>query len=301
MSETMKDYEHELEDSFRKIEEGDIIKGTVVSVDEKEVTLDLNFYASGVISAQDFSREPGFNLKEGVHVGDEVLATVTNKDDHGNIRLSKVDASDVLAWDKLKAMMDSKEVISVEVKGVVKGGAVAYVEDIRGFIPASKLSLSYVEDTASFLNQTIEVQVIDVDKENKKLVLSARDVLKKKQSEERKNAIANIQVGYVCEATVESLQTYGAFVRLDNGLSGLVHISQIAHKRIAKPSDVLAVGDKVKVKVIAKKEGKLSLSIKDADETSAPREVYEEKFEIPVSGEEATTSLGDLFKNIKLD
>ena len=300
MSETMKDYEHELEDSFRKIEEGDIIKGTVVSVDEKEVTLDLNYYASGVISAQDFSREPGFNLKEGVHVGDEVLATVTNKDDHGNIRLSKVEASDVLAWDKLKAMMDSKEVISVEVKGAVKGGAVAYVEDVRGFIPASKLSLSYVEDTTAYLNKTIDVQVIDVDKDNKRLVLSARDVLRKKQAEEKKNQIANIEVGYVSEATVESLQTYGAFVRLDNGLSGLVHISQIDHKRIAKPSDVLAVGDKVKVKVIAKKDGKLSLSIKDANET-APREVVEEKVEIPVSGEEATTSLGDLFKNIKLN
>ncbi|MBQ1492621.1 MAG: S1 RNA-binding domain-containing protein [Blautia sp.] len=300
MSETMKDYEHELEDSFRKIEEGDIIKGTVVSVDEKEVTLDLNYYASGVISAQDFSREPGFNLKEGVHVGDEVLATVTNKDDHGNIRLSKVEASDVLAWDKLKAMMDSKEVISVEVKGAVKGGAVAYVEDVRGFIPASKLSLNYVEDTTAYLNKTIDVQVIDVDKDNKRLVLSARDVLRKKQAEEKKSQINNIEVGFVSEATVESLQTYGAFVRLENGLSGLVHISQIAHKRIAKPSDVLAVGDKVKVKVIAKKDGKLSLSIKDADET-APREVVEEKVEIPVSGEEATTSLGDLFKNIKLN
>lgn len=233
-------------------------------------------------------------------MGDEVLATVTNKDDHGNIRLSKVEASDVLAWDKLKAMMDSKEVISVEVKGAVKGGAVAYVEDVRGFIPASKLSLNYVEDTTAYLNKTIDVQVIDVDKDNKRLVLSARDVLRKKQAEEKKSQINNIEVGFVSEATVESLQTYGAFVRLENGLSGLVHISQIAHKRIAKPSDVLAVGDKVKVKVIAKKDGKLSLSIKDADET-APREVVEEKVEIPVSGEEATTSLGDLFKNIKLN
>ena len=162
MAETMKDYENELEQSFRKIEEGDILKGTVVSVNEKGVVLDLNYYASGIIAAEDYSREPGFNLKEQVHVGDEVSATVINKDDHGNIRLSRVEASDVLSWEKLKELMESKEVLDVVIKGVVKGGAVAYVEDVRGFIPASKLDLNYVEDTTPWLNRQIQVQVIDV-------------------------------------------------------------------------------------------------------------------------------------------
>lgn len=101
------------------------------------------------------------------------------------------------------------------------------------------------------------------------------------------------------EATVESLQTYGAFVRLDNGISGLVHISQIAGKRIKHPSEVLAVGDRVKVKVIAIKDGKLSLSIREAEESPAS-EIEEEVFELPESKEQATTSLGSLFANIKL-
>lgn len=301
MAETMKDYEAELEASFKKIEEGDILTGTVVSVDDKEIIVDLKYYAEGIIPVEDYSREPGFNVKEEVHPGDEVSATVVRKDDgNGNILLSKVEATDVLAWDKLKELKASGEVLDVVVKGVVNGGAVAYVEGVRGFIPASKLALNYVEDTNEYLNRHIQVQVIDVNKEEKKLILSAKEILKEKAEEERKNKISNIQPGFVTEGIVESLQPYGAFVDLGNGVSGLVHISQICEKRIRKPSEVLAVGDKVKVKVTAVKDGKLSLSIKEATDMMA-KEVEEEKIEIPQSREEATTSLGALFANIKLN
>lgn len=301
MAETMKDYEAELEASFKKIEEGDILTGIVVSVDDKEIIVDLKYYAEGIIPVEDYSREPGFNVKEEVHPGDEVSATVVRKDDgNGNILLSKVEATDVLAWDKLKELKASGEVLDVVVKGVVNGGAVAYVEGVRGFIPASKLALNYVEDTNEYLNRHIQVQVIDVNKEDKKLILSAKEILREKAEEERKNKISNIQPGFVTEGIVESLQPYGAFVDLGNGVSGLVHISQICEKRIRKPSEVLAVGDKVKVKVTAVKDGKLSLSIKEATDMMA-KEVEEEKIEIPQSGEEATTSLGSLFANIKLN
>ena len=301
MAETMKDYEAELEASFKKIEEGDILTGTVVSVDDKEIIVDLKYYAEGIIPVEDYSREPGFNVKEEVHPGDEVSATVVRKDDgNGNILLSKVEATDVLAWDKLEELKASGEVLDVVVKGVVNGGAVAYVEGVRGFIPASKLALNYVEDANEYLNRHIQVQVIDVNKEEKKLILSAKEILKEKAEEERKNKISNIQPGFVTEGIVESLQPYGAFVDLGNGVSGLVHISQICEKRIRKPSEVLAVGDKVKVKVTAVKDGKLSLSIKEAIDMMA-KEVEEEKIEIPQSGEEATTSLGSLFANIKLN
>lgn len=301
MEETMKDYEKELEESMKKIEEGDIITGTVISVDEKEVILDLKYYAEGVIPAEDYSREPGFNLKEEVHPGDEVSATVIRKDDgNGNILLSRVSAADVLAWDKIREYRESGEVLDVVVKGITNGGVIAYVEDVRGFIPASKLSLSYVEDTNEYLNKHIQVQVIDFDKESKKLILSAKELLREKAEEERKNKISNVQTGLVTEGVVESLQPYGAFVNLGNGLSGLVHISQICEKRIKKPSEVLTVGDKVKVKVIAVKDGKLSLSIKEASDMMA-KEIEEEVYEIPDSGEEATTTLGALFAGIKLD
>lgn len=300
MAETMKDYEAELEASFKKIEEGDILTGTVISADEKEVILDLKYYAEGIIPAEEYSREPGFCIKDEVHVGDEVSATVMRRDDgHGNILLSRVSAADILAWDKLQELKESKEVLDVVVKGVVNGGVVAYVEGIRGFIPASKLSLQYVEDTNEYLNRPIQVQVFDVDKEEKRLILSAREILREKAEEERKNKVSNLEIGLITEGIVESLQTYGAFVNLGNGLSGLVHISQICEKRIKKPSEVLSVGDKIKVKVTGIKDGKISLSIKEASDMMA-KEIEEEVVELPDSGEEATTSLGSLFANIKL-
>lgn len=301
MAESMKDYETELEASFKKIEEGNILTGTVISVDEKEVVVDLKYYAEGIILAEDYSREPGFSLKEQVNVGDEVSATVVSKDDgNGNILLSRTEAADVLAWDKLKELKDSKEVIDVVVKGIVNGGVIAYVEGVRGFIPASKLALNYVEDTNEYLNKPIQVQVFDIDKEKGRLILSAKEILREKAEEERKTKISNVQVGLVTEGVVESLQPYGAFVDLGNGLSGLVHISQICEKRIKKPSEVLTVGDKVKVKVTAVKDGKLSLSIKEATDMMA-KEIEEEVIELPDSKEEASTSLGALFANIKLD
>lgn len=243
---------------------------------------------------------PGFNIKEAVQPGDEVQAMVLRRDDgQGNILLSRADAADVLAWDRLKELQDSGEVLDVVVKGIVNGGAIAYVEGVRGFIPASRLALEFVEDTEVFLNKPIQVRVIEADKAKKRLVLSAREILRERAEMEKRNKISNIQVGFVTEGTVESLQPYGAFVELGNGVSGLVHISQICEKRIRKPSEVLSVGDKVKVKVIAIKDGKLSLSIKEASDLMA-KEVEEESFELPESGEEATTSLGALFANIKL-
>lgn len=301
MAESMKDYEKELEESMKKIEEGDILTGTVISVDEKDVIIDLKYYAEGVIPAEDYSREPGFNLKEEVHPGDEVSATVVRKDDgHGNILLSRVEASDILAWDRLKEMQESKEVIDVIIKGITNGGVIAYVEGVRGFIPASKLALSYVEDTEEYLNKPAQVQVLDVDKDSKKLILSAKEILREKAEKERKKKVSNLEIGLVTEGTVESLQPYGAFVDLGNGLSGLVHISQICEKRIKKPSEAVAVGDKVKVKVTAIKDGKISLSMKEASDMMA-KEIEEEVYEVPDANEQATTSLGSLFANIKLD
>lgn len=301
MAETMKDYESELAASFKKIEEGDILTGTVISADEKEIVVDLGYYAEGIIPAEAYSREPVFSLKEEVHVGDEVSAAVVRKDDgNGNILLSRIEAADVLAWDRLRELKDSGEILDVVIKGIVNGGVIAYVEGVRGFIPASRLAASYVEDTNEYLNRPIQVRVFEIDKEKNRLILSAREILREKEEEDRKKKISNVQVGLVTEGTVESLQPYGAFVDLGNGLSGLVHISQICEKRIRKPSEILSAGDKVKVKVTAVKDGKLSLSIKEATNMMA-REIEEEIVELPDSKEEASTSLGALFANLKLD
>lgn len=298
-AESMDDYKKELEASFKKVHEGDIMTGTVIGVSETEITLDLKYYTEGIIRLEDFTNDPNFNLKEDVQIGDEISATVIRTDDgQGHILLSAKEANDVLAWDKLKAYLENQTNLKVKVGGIVKSGVVAYLEGIRGFIPASKLSLNYVEDLDDWLGKELEVRVITADAENKRLVLSAREILREKEEEARKSRISNVEVGLVTEGTVETIKPYGAFVNIGNGLSGLVHVSQISDKRIKSPDVVLSVGDKVKVKVTAIKDGKLSLSMKALNDVTA-EEVHEEVFEMPET-EAATTSLASLFKNIKL-
>ena len=298
-SESMADYAAEMEASFKKVREGYILTGTVINVSETEVTLDLKYYTEGIIRLEDYSSNQDIILKDVVHVGDEISAAVIRTDDgQGHILLSSKEANDTLAWEKLKACMENGTNLTVKIGGVVKSGVIAYVEGIRGFIPASKLALGYVENLEDWLGKEIEVRVITVDEEKERLVLSARDILREKEREEKKARISNVQIGLVTEGTVETLQPYGAFIDLGNGLSGLVHVSQISEKRIKSPASVLNVGDKVKVKVINIKDGKLSLSMKALNEIAA-EEIEEESYDLPQS-DGLTTSLGSLFANIKL-
>ncbi|MEG0720677.1 MAG: S1 RNA-binding domain-containing protein [Lachnospiraceae bacterium] len=201
-------------------------------------------------------------------------------------------------WNVVTEYMEKGTVLPVKVEGIVNGGVIVMVEGLRGFIPASKLSLSYIEDLGTYLLQDIEVQVIDVDEANNRLVLSARELLKAQERQSQADQLANVQVGSVMEGKIESIQTYGAFVRLEGGLSGLVHISQISNKRISSPKDVLTVGNTVKVKIIGVKDGKISLSMKALLE-GAEDTGYVGKVVIP-KAEAIGTSLGDLFKDIKL-
>ncbi len=299
MEETMKDYEKELEASFRKINEGDVISGTVIDVNEEEVTLDLKYYTQGIIRTADMSDDPNFSVLDDVKIGDMLEATVVSMDDgQGNILLSRKEANAVLAWDVLEQYLEEKKNITVKVSEIVNAGAVAYVEGIRGFIPASQLDIAYVENLEPYLGRKLTVRVITVDREKEKLVLSAKEILKEQAKEEHDHKVAMIVPGTVLEGTVESLQTYGAFVDLKDGLSGLVHISQICQKRIKKPSEVLKVGDKVKVKVLNTNDGKISLSIKAVAEEQEAEEVEAFDTKQFSSDENVGTNLGDLFKKL---
>lgn len=202
-------------------------------------------------------------------------------------------------WEELLTMKNEKTEIDVKIKEIVKSGAVAYVNEVRGFIPASKLSLGYVENLDEFLGKHIKVRVFDIEPEDKKLILSAKEILKEQEAEERAQTMNEMKPGMVVEGTVENIQPYGAFVRLENGLSGLVHISQISNRRLKTPSEVLTVGDKITAKLTQIKDGKLSLSIRALNDTM-DSDYVAEKVDIPES-EELTTSLGSLFANIKLD
>ena len=206
---------------------------------------------------------------------------------------------DANPWNIVKDYLEKGTVLHVTIEGIVNGGAIAMVEGIRGFIPASRLSLSYIEDLESYLLKEVDVKVIEAGQAQGRLILSAREILREQEKKAKEELLASVKVGSVLKGKVESLQTYGAFIRLENGLSGLVHISQISTQRIKSPDQVLKVDDEVDVKVIGIKEGKISLSIKALMEEKESEEEPEEKIELPKS-EAIGTSLGDLFKNLKL-
>ena len=273
--ETMDDFREELEASFKKIRVGDVVTGTVIDVTEDQVIVDLKTYADGVIRKEDLSEDPDFNMQEAVHPGDEITATVmATNDGEGNMVLSKKEANAVLAWDKLKKMMEERTVVKVKISEVVNAGAVAYLEGIRGFIPASRLSDEYEEDLKEWDGKTIEVTVITADEEERRLVLSGREPAREKKQAETNRKIEKCEVGAVMNGTVETIKPYGAFVALENGLTGLLHISQISTQRIKHPGAVLKEGQEVRVKILSTADNKISLSMKVLAEETAEAESH---------------------------
>lgn len=301
-TETMADYSSELEHSFRKLEEGDIVRGTVIGVSETEVTVDLGSYSEGIIKPDELSNDPRFSIKADIHVGDTISARVIRETRAGSILLSLKQADDMLAWDKLREMKNSRTVSKVKIAESVKGGVTTFLEGTRAFIPASQLALSYIEDTAEFVNKELDVIVTEVNEQDKKLILSAKEVLRDKAALDRTSRISKLQVGLVTEGTVEKLMPFGAFVNIGDELSGLVHISQICGKRIKSPSEVLKEGDKVTVKVTGVKDGKISLSMTAVEEKEEVLEDVVDDAPTEYSdGETTGTGLGDLLAKLKLN
>ena len=209
--------------------------------------------------------------------------------------------ADAEGWDKCRQYLEDKTILDVTVDGIaVKGGVIAMLEGIRGFIPASHLSLSHVDDLNSYLGKALKVQVLEIDEAERRLILSARTVLRAAADEAKAEKINSIKVGSVLEGTVDSVKPYGAFIKIDDDISGLVHVSQISNKRVADPSKVLKKGDVENVKVIGIKDGKISLSMKALEEDKEAAEEEEiRNIKFPES-EDISSSLGDLLKGFKL-
>lgn len=203
-------------------------------------------------------------------------------------------------WERVQKYLDEGTTLSLKVGGIVPKGVIVYVEDLRGFIPASQLSISYVEDLNEWLEREIEAKVITVDRDQNRLVLSARVVEEEKAKEAKKAKIESLVPGTVLEGTVESIMPYGAFVNIGDGLTGLVHVSQLSQKRVKTPDEVVKVNDKVNVKILKTNGEKISLSMKALEEEKAKKEEEETITSYKETGK-AATSLADLLNGLKLD
>ena len=299
--ETMADFEDEINASFRSFKEGEKVTGTVVSVEEEEVIVDLQSFSQGVIPAGEYSDDPAFHAMDEICTGDTITAVVLDSDDgQGRVLLSLKEAKSEESWQKMVQALEDGTIFTVKVLTSVNAGVVAFLEGIRGFIPASQLALEYVEDVDSFVGETLEVVVITADPENKKLVLSAKEVAKEKAAKVHEKKLNALQKGFVTEGVIDRIESYGCFVNIGDGLTGLVHISQICNKFLRSPNEVVKLGQTVKVKVLVVEDGKIRLSMKEAEDI-APEVEVEEEVSMEYHDEEATTSLAGLLAGIKLD
>ena len=215
-----------------------------------------------------------------------------------HIEIAEEESGQGAKWAQFAQMMEDRTVVKVKIAEAVKGGVVTSLEEVRAFIPASQLSTEYVEKLEDWQGKYVEAVIITVDPEKKRLVLSGREVEKEKKEAQKKERMAQFKAGDVVEGTVDSIKPYGAFIKLDDGVDGLLHISQISTQRIKHPSAVLTEGQTVKVKILSVQEGKLSLSMKVLAEQQADKEEHE-TFDYKETGS-VSTGLGDLLKALKL-
>ncbi|MDQ0188485.1 30S ribosomal protein S1 [Alicyclobacillus cycloheptanicus] len=257
------DFQETMETSV--VQEGDIVTGKVISVDDKKVSVDIGYKYEGIIPIRELSVLHIEHPNQVVQEGDEVRAVVLKTDDEaGIVVLSKREAEAAGAWERLQALYDSQEAFDVVIQDVVKGGLVTDV-GVRGFIPASLVDWQFVENLDDFKGKTVRVRVVEIDPENNKLILSRKAVLEDERREHEQEILQRLTPGVLVEGTVQRLTNFGAFVDI-GGVDGLVHISEIAWHHIDHPSDVLKEGDPVRVKILKvdPDAGKVSLSIKEA-------------------------------------
>jgi 4-hydroxy-3-methylbut-2-enyl diphosphate reductase len=244
------DFMAELEKSFVYIKRGQLVSGTVVHVNENEICVNIGYKSDGIIKKENLTAKGDANPTEMFNVGDEIEAeVVTLNDGEGNVELSRKSIESKLKWKELLETLDEERIYTVRVDKVVKGGVLAKLDGYDAFIPASQLSLKYVEDLSEFVGQDLEVNVIEADKRQRRFVLSHKNILQKQAEEEEKKLYENFKKGDKINGKVKRLTDFGAFVDI-GGIDGLLHITDIAWARVKHPSEILNVNDEIEVLIL---------------------------------------------------
>lgn len=247
----------------RNFEVGDKTTGQVTKVEEKQVFVNIrDSKLDGIIPISELSSLHIEKASDAVSEGDELeLEVIKVEEDALILSKRKVDAEK--AWENLEKTFENGETFDAEVKDIVKGGLVVDL-GVRGFVPASLVETHYVEDFSDYKGKTISFKIVELDREKNRLILSHRAVVEAEKGKQKQNLLDSLSVGQVLEGTVQRITDFGAFVDL-GGIDGLVHISQMSHQHVAKPSDVVQEGQKVQVKVlnVDRDNERISLSIKD--------------------------------------
>src|SRR5437773_2069361 len=255
------------ESTFPTINEGEVVHGTVVRVDKDEVLVDIGYKSEGVIPVSELSIRRSVNPADEVSLGDEIAALVMTKEDaEGRLILSKKRARFELAWKAIETAHEQGEPVNGRVIEVVKGGLILDL-GVRGFLPASLVDIRRVQDLDEFLGRKLECKVIELNRSRNNVVLSRRAVLEDERREIRQKILDELQPGQVVEGVISNIVDFGAFVDLE-GIDGLIHISELSWSHVNHPSEVVGIGDTVRVKVldIERDRQRISLGLKQTQE-----------------------------------
>jgi small subunit ribosomal protein S1 len=245
------------------LKKGDTVKGTIIKVDDDQAIVDVGYKYDGVIPIRELSSVTVGSAGESVQVGQEVeLKVLSINDNKERLELSKRVVDSEKAWEQLQADMENKTILEAKVAEVVKGGLVVDV-GLRGFVPASMVERSFVEDFSDYKGRTLRLRVKEMDREKNKVILSQKDVLDEEFESKKKEVISQLSVGQELTGTVQRLTQFGAFVDI-GGIDGLVHISEMAWHHVETPSEVVKEGDQVNVQILKLDPAneRVSLSIK---------------------------------------
>jgi small subunit ribosomal protein S1 len=248
-------------------DEGDVVKGRVVRIDKDEVLVDIGYKSEGVIPSTELSIRKSVDPADEVELGEELDALVLTKEDaEGRLVLSKKRARFEKAWRRIEAAAESGEPVEGGVIEVVKGGLILDL-GVRGFLPASLVDIRRVHNLDEFLGQKLECKVIELNRSRNNVVLSRRAVLEEERKEVREQILGRLQPGQVVEGKISNIVDFGAFVDLD-GIDGLVHISELSWSHVNHPSEVVSIGDTVRIKVldIDRDRQRISLGLKQTQE-----------------------------------
>jgi len=265
---SMDDFVEELEKSMTKVSVGDIIECQIITITEDEMSVNLGYVADGLIKKEDIYLEKNQTLGDAYKVEGTIKAEVVKMNDgEGNVLLSAKKAEKVIIWDDLEAIYKNGDTMKVTISNKVKGGLVASVRGVRIFMPASMLSVSYVEDLGTWVGKELEVKIKDFDRSDSKVIVSHKEIDQKNRKVEKAAFFQEVEEGQTFNGTVKKLMNFGAFVNL-GPVDGLLHINEMSWKRIKHPSDVMKEKDVVEVYIISidKEKEKISLGLKNIGE-----------------------------------
>src|SRR2546423_7958847 len=262
------------EESMRSIGEGEIVRGTVLSIDDKDVLVDVGFKSEGIISLSEFSDPSSIQVGQTIDV---FLEKMENQD--GLVVLSKQRADFVRVWDRVKEAHDTGQVVDGKLVRKIKGGVVVDLYGVEAFLPGSQIALRQVQNVDALLGQTVSVKIIKLNKRRRNIVVSRRAVLEEERDRMKATILKDLAKDQIREGQVKNITDFGAFVDL-GGIDGLLHITDMSWGRVSHPSEIAKIGDKVRVKVLnfdPEKE-RISLGLKQLE--PYPWEGVDEKYKV---------------------